>query len=304
MKHLKNNLNQFCVSHKSHENERNALRLSLHSEILQSWKEGAFSDLTLVDDAGCQHKVHKVVLASRSPYFKAQLTNWDKDESVLEIKIVSSDILKIVLEFIYTLDVQSQINNNNVVDLLQAANIYDLKLLREECVMFLKQRISAVNIIEILLFSHIDFSLEIHASNFLARNFSTFLSSPERKIELLELPVDKMKMVLNSKLLVLRDEFSFPLKSVVREGKVLEFVLEYIHHREEERLPHAARLLSLVKLYLLPLNTEVAFTPDRFLPDCVLQLMATKLAKFPEAVKLLKQTELDVKCVHSLQVQG
>ena len=257
-----------------------------------------------MDDAGCQHKVHKVVLASRSPYFKAQLTNWDKDESVLEIKIVSSDILKIVLEFIYTLDVQSQINNNNVVDLLQAANIYDLKLLREECVMFLKQRISAVNIIEILLFSHIDFSLEIHASNFLARNFSTFLSSPEKKIELLELPVDKIKMVLNSKLLVLRDEFSFPLKSVVREGKVLEFVLEYINHREEERLPHAARLLSLVKLYLLPLNTEVAFTPDRFLPDCVLQLMATKLAKFPEAVKLLKQTELDVKCVHSLQVQG
>ena len=141
MKHLKHNLNQFCVNQKSHENERNLMRLSLHSDILQSWRDGRFSDLTLVDDAGSRHKVHKVVLASRSSYFKAQLTNWDKDESVLEIKIVSSEILKIVLEFIYTLDVQSQINNNNVVELLQAANIYDLKLLREECVMFLKLRI-------------------------------------------------------------------------------------------------------------------------------------------------------------------
>ena len=70
------------------------------------------------------------------------------------------------------------------MDLLEAANIYDLKLLREECVMFLKQRISSVNIIEILSFSHIDFSLEVHASDFLARNFSTFLATPDRKMEL------------------------------------------------------------------------------------------------------------------------
>ena len=102
--------------------------------------------------------------------------------------------------------------------------------------MFLKQRISTVNIIEILSFSHIDFSLEVHASDFLARNFSTFLSTPDRKVELLELPVDKMKLVLNSKLLVLRDELSFPLKAVVREGNILKFVLEYIHHREAARL--------------------------------------------------------------------
>ena len=300
VKHLKHNLNQFCVSQKSQEAERNAMRLSLHSDILQSWKDGNFSDLTLVDDAGCEHKVHKVVLAARSPYFRAQLTNWDKDKSVLEIKIVSSEILKIVLNFIYTLEAQAQINNQNVVDLLQAANIYDLKLLREECVMFLKQRISAVNIIEILSFSHIDFSLEIHASDFLARNFSTFLSSSERKMELLELPVDKMKLVLNSKLLVLRDEQSFPLKAVVREANILEFVLEYITHREAARLKHAGTLLSLVRFHLLPLNSSLLFSPDRFLPDSVLQLMATKLAAFPETLRLLKQTEVDVKTLHCL----
>merc|ERR1719336_1958023 len=60
---LKNNLNQLSLAQKSHENERNSMKVSLHS------------DLVLVDDAGCHHKVHKVVLASRSPYFKAQLTN-------------------------------------------------------------------------------------------------------------------------------------------------------------------------------------------------------------------------------------
>ena len=96
----------------------------------------------------------------------------------------------------------------------------------------MESSLSAVNIIEIFTFSHIDVSLETYASDFLARNFSSFLSNPERKIELLELPVDKMKLVLDSKVLVLRDQFYLPLRSVVREGEILEFVLAYINHRQ------------------------------------------------------------------------
>ena len=42
---------------RSSEVDRNAMRLSLHTDILQSWRDGAFSDLTLVDDAGLKHKV-------------------------------------------------------------------------------------------------------------------------------------------------------------------------------------------------------------------------------------------------------
>ena len=300
VKHLKHNLNQFCANQKSHEHERNALRLNLHIDIIQSWKEGAFSDLTLVDDAGCQHKVHKVVLASRSPYFRAQLTNWDKDEKVLKVNIVSSDILKIIIEFIYTLDVTKQINNNNVVDLLQAANIYDLRLLREECVMFLKQRISAANIIEILSFSHIDMKLEIDATDFLSRNFSKFLDFPERKQELLEIPVDKMRLILMSKFLIIRDENLFPLKTVPREGRILSFLLSYLQFKNNSRLKDAAALFSLIKFHLLPLDPGLEFAKDRFLPVSVTKLMEEKLGPFPDCIKILKQTEADVKFLHTL----
>ena len=165
----------------------------------QSWRDGAFSDLTLVDDAGTEHKVHKVVLASRSSYFKAQLTNWEKDEKILYVKIVSSEILKIIIEFIYTLDVKKQISQINVVDLLQAANIYDLHLLRDECVAFLNKRTSVSNILEIFSFSHIDVKLELHASEFLSRNFSHFLQNADRRAELLELSIDKLVRVLDNK---------------------------------------------------------------------------------------------------------
>jgi len=297
VKHLKQNLSHYMQ--RSSEVDRNALRVSLHADIVQSWKDGTFSDLTLVDDAGVQHKVHKVVLASRSSYFRAQLTNWDKDEKVLNVKIVSSDILKIVIEFIYTLDVQKQINNSNVVDLLQAANIYDLKLLREECVHFLKHRISISNIIEVLSFSHIDPKLEIHATDFLARNFSKFLLAPDKKVEVLELPVDKMKLVLKSKLLILRDKFMFPVKAVTRESTILKFVLEYIKFREKPRLIHSGELLSSVRFHLLPLDGNLSFSSGRFLPDIITEFIETKLTNHGEIRKLLIEIEKDVRFLHT-----
>jgi len=297
VKHLKQNLSHYMQ--RSSEVDRNTLRVSLHADIVQSWKDGTFSDLTLVDDAGVHHKVHKVVLASRSSYFRAQLTNWDKDEKVLNVKIVSSEILKVVIEFIYTLDVQKQINNSNVVDLLQAANIYDLKLLREECVHFLKHRISVANIIEVLSFSHIDPKLEMHATDFLARNFSKFLLNPEKKFEVLELPVDKMKLVLKSKLLILRDKFMFPVKAVTRESTILTFVLEYIRFREKSRTLHAGELLSSVRFHLLPLDDTLSFPPDRFLPSSVVEFLNSKLSSHPEIVKLLLDIEIDVRYLHT-----
>ena len=194
-----------------------------------------------------------------------QLTNWDKDEKVLQVKIVSSEILKIIIEFMYTLDVGKQITNNNVVDLLQAANIYDLRLLREECVLFLKQRICASNILEVL-----------------------------------DIPIDKMRLILMSKLLILRDEQNFPLKAVPREGKILNLVLEYLQYKNDSRLESADKLLPLVKFHLLPLDTNLQFSQDRFLPSCVMDLMTTKLTKYPDCVQMLTQTEMDVKYLHQL----
>ena len=61
---------------------------------------------------------------------------------------------------------------------------------------------------------------------------------------------------------------------------------------------------SLVRLHLLPLNSSLVFSPNRFLPDPILQLMTTKLAAFPESIRLLKQTELNVKTLHCLSDPG
>lgn len=272
---------------------------SLHTDIQQSWRDGAFSDLTLVDDAGHRHKVHRVVLASRSPYWRAQLTNWNREETVLTVKIVSSEILKIIIEFIYTLDVQKQITISNVVDLLQGANIYDLKLLREECVHFLRQRISLTNILEVLSFSHIDSQLEGHATDFLARNFSKFCSPAERRQELLDLPADKMLLVLQSKLLILRDSAMFPLRAVPREEAILAFVLEYIEHRGAARAPQAADLLAALRFHLLPLaGPSLPFPADRWLPRSVLELDA-RLGQARLAARL-EQLEQDVRHLHTV----
>jgi len=295
VKHLKQNLSNFV---RSSEIERSALKNGLHSDIVAAWREGHFTDLTLIDDEGLRHPVHKVVLSSRSSYFRAQLTNWDVGSSELRVSIVPSSVLSIVIEFIYTLDVQKKINASNVVDLLQAANIYDLRLLRGECVLFLKQRISTANILEVLSFAHVDHSLELHSVNFLARNFSRLLAG--KKKDLMEVQVDKMLMVLRSKLLILRDKHMIPIRALTREGLLLKFVLEFLKHDLGSRMPQAGELISSVKCHLLPMDPSLTFGTGRYLPDCVLELLDIKehSEHVASLAEVLEQIEKDVKFLY------
>ena len=134
-----------------------------------------------------------------------------------------------------------------------------------------------------------------------ARNFSKFCSPSDRRQELLDLPTDKMLLVLRSKLLILRDAAMFPLRAVPRESAILSFVLEYLQHREAARRPQAAALLACVRLHLLPLHAEaqggLAFPADRWLPRSVLELGA-RLGQAGLAARL-EQWERDVKYLHT-----
>ena len=133
------------------------------------------------------------------------------------------------------------------------------------------------------------------------RNFSKFCSPTDRRQELLDLPTDKMLLVLRSKLLILRDAAMFPLRAVPRESAILSFVLEYLQHREAARRPQAAALLACVRLHLLPLHAEaqggLAFPADRWLPRSVLEL-GVRLGQAGLAARL-EQWERDVKYLHT-----
>ena len=154
----------------------------------------------------------------------------------------------------------------------------------------------------------------------------------DRRNDLLDLPVDKMLLVtiiavcflypcsyiyslhfpppqvLRSKLLILRDTSSFPLRAVPREVAILSFILDYIQHREAARRAHAADLLACVRLYLLPLAREAGarapleFQADRWLPHSIDQLSCR--LSLPTLTARLEQLEKDVRYLHTTADPG
>ena len=69
-------------------------------------ESGIYSDVRLIakNQPGIEFKAHKAILASRSPVFAAMFTSQfkEKDSDRVEIADVTADVLKQMLQFIYS----------------------------------------------------------------------------------------------------------------------------------------------------------------------------------------------------------
>lgn len=61
-------------------------------------------DVILLADDGVQIPAHKVILSSSSPFFFSLFTSGfkEKNEQIISIKEIDSDILKTIIKYIYT----------------------------------------------------------------------------------------------------------------------------------------------------------------------------------------------------------
>ncbi|XP_044590446.1 speckle-type POZ protein B-like [Cotesia glomerata] len=91
------------------------------------------SDITLVVD-NKKFLAHKALLMVRSPVFSAMFTSDMRETKENEVKIndIDPNIFEKVLKFIY-IDQIDQINDNDVVDLLDAAEKFQLPSLKRMC---------------------------------------------------------------------------------------------------------------------------------------------------------------------------
>jgi hypothetical protein len=139
---------------------------------------------------------HKLMLASRSPYFSNLILSNCKDNSNLEIEIEdsSSKVFLGVLEYMYT--DQVQVSMENIWEIYKAATIYELLDLVTCCNDFLVQRISFENVLFILKTSELNENSLVfeHCYSFLERNVKNFnlknLEEAEKKIQ--EMKKEKM----------------------------------------------------------------------------------------------------------------
>ncbi|XP_064464742.1 speckle-type POZ protein-like [Ornithodoros turicata] len=125
---------------------------SLMDDFARLYDDDDYADVTLIAE-GKDFRVHKIILAMRSPVFAAMLKNnmKEKQENRVHLDDISAEALQEMITFIYTDTAPNMAPL--AVDLLHAAEKYDLKRLKSMCVYSLASSLSVDNAVEILRLS-------------------------------------------------------------------------------------------------------------------------------------------------------
>ena len=209
------------------------------------YKDGKYADISLKIGPERTLRAHRAVLASFSPYFEALLgDNW-KEGNKEEIEIFGLDEKAVsdLMEFAYTGKIN--IDEDNVLTLLEAANYLRIEFVKISCGKFLEQGVDAKSCLGILQLADM-FALDELSSltkKYALRHFTDVC----KEDEFLCLPVNLLSDLLSEENLCVVVEDLIPCEEQ-REKTVLESVLQYVEHDVENRKSHLAQLLGLVRL--------------------------------------------------------
>ena len=102
-------------------------------------------DVTLVSNEGGEVRAHRVILAAQSDYFKGMFRNEKKERIDMNM---TTETLRIIVKTLYT--GQTDINIDNVQDLLEASNYLQAKELNTRCVEFMVRNLDLSNCVAVL----------------------------------------------------------------------------------------------------------------------------------------------------------
>ena len=193
----------------------------------------------------------RVVLATLNQRFDKLL---EKENGVqVEVAEVGGEVLRLVVEHIYTGKVRPNlVNRENAKELLAAAEIFEVEELKEEAAIFMAKHLDKENAIDVMTKDIFVGSVSNNAFAWVANNFQTFLDSePLKKRMFVELGVGQLSHLLRQRGLMLWDKQGLYLPALEREKQLFFFAMAYVAHDKATRLPDLARLLACLKLPLL-----------------------------------------------------
>lgn len=201
-------------------------------------KDEKFCDVVL--EAGeVKISVHKLVLASGSPYFMAMFSGKMTESSANHVKLqgIEGKALLQLVDYIYTSMIE--VTEENVQALLPAANLLQLQFVRECCCSFLQSQLHPSNCLGIRQFADIHSCSDLltHARSFTEQHFSDVVRGEEFQ----NLSCQQVCELINSDQL-----------SVSSEEKVYEAVVGWVRYDVADRTQHMATLLQHVRLPLMP----------------------------------------------------
>ncbi|XP_016658903.1 kelch-like protein 2 isoform X4 [Acyrthosiphon pisum] len=217
---------------------KNSSHMGRVFQFLQFYRNGGvLCDIKLETDDGKIILGHKVVFISASPYFRAMFTlSEEVKKDHINIREVDFKVLQLLVDYMYTGEIT--ITEENVQDIVPAADLLQLDYVKRACVGSLQKQLDPSNCIGIKAFAGM-------------YNCTELLSISEEFIKKQFLEVVKYDEFLSLssgeviKLISCHD-ISVPL-----EEKVFECVMNWVKHKLNRRKDFLPDLMEHVRLPLV-----------------------------------------------------
>ncbi|XP_077991439.1 kelch-like protein 25 [Glandiceps talaboti] len=200
-------------------------------------REEIFTDVTFKTEDE-QFPCHRVVMACTGDYFKDLLTHLEGEHHKIAIRNASAAIMKRLVEFTYTSNLE--INIENAKEILALASLLKHDSVLEKCTEFLKRRITSASClgVQALARRHFVEHLEKAATKVAVMHFQEV----RKHNEFLEMSQDQ--------LITLLSEDALNVKS---EEEVYSAAMQWVKHDVEVRKEVTSEVLKAVRLsYLDP----------------------------------------------------
>ncbi|XP_066576549.1 kelch-like protein 10 [Amia ocellicauda] len=202
------------------------------------WLKGQLCDVVMMVE-GTAFNAHKIILCGSSSYFRVLFTgSWSNtDRREYSIPGVSPEMMKLLIQYAYTRAVP--ITNDNVQELLVAADQFAVLGLLQDCCNFLESQLCLENCIGIWHYAKFYFCSELQsaAHRYILRHFEHLVEASD---EFLELSLDQLLNIIE------KDDLN-----VKQEYVVFEAILCWIDHTPSERRGHISVLLPKVRMALM-----------------------------------------------------
>ncbi|XP_032369646.1 kelch-like protein 10 [Etheostoma spectabile] len=226
----------------SHRSELEKRTHEMASSVLSDLRlEGKLCDV-VIKAGDVEFNAHKIILCSCSSYFRTLFTGaWATlKKQRYTIPGVTPEMMHIIINYAYTHVVA--LTEDNVVEVLAAADQFLLSGIVQTCCFFLEDHLCLRNCIgvwRLVSFYHFP-ELSHKVFRFILHRFEEIASVSQ---ELLELSVPQLAAIIESDHL-----------NVKRENTVFEAVLRWINHLPDQRRGHISELLPKVRLGLMTID--------------------------------------------------
>lgn len=219
-------------------------------------KNGELCDVKLKVDGAEGIPVHRCVMATCSPYFKAMFTNnlAETHQHEVVIKGVGHDIMEAVLSYAYC--IETSVPWDRILELLIAADLFQMESLLVDCSTHLQEQLTPQNVLSTRAYAHLHRCWKLYkfCNEYILKNFRFIAATSE----FLDIPLNDLMEIASDDCL-----------RVTCEEEVYNAVKRWVYHDETDRRCAFPSLIQHVRLPFVSrqfLNTEVQ--NEKLMLDC------------------------------------